>query len=110
MASASPYHHVVGFARTLRSAGLPVGVEQSEAFAGALARVNPVSLRDVYLAARATLVFRHEDLPVFDDLFAAYFGASGEQTGRAQKAPLAPRPDRSAFLPTAPGASLAGPR
>src|SRR5262249_10120792 len=101
MASASLYHHVVGFARTLRSAGLPVGVEQSESFAGALARVNPVSLRDVYLAARATLVFRREDLPVFDDLFAAFFGSSGEKADRAHKAPLAPRHDRSAFLRTA---------
>src|SRR5262245_42120329 len=101
MASASPYHHVVGFARTLRGAGLPVGVEQTESFAEALARVNPVSLRDVYLASRATLVFRREDLPVFDDLFAAFFGSSGEKADRAQKAPLAPRHDRSAFLRTA---------
>jgi len=101
MASASLYHHVVGFARTLRSAGLPVGVEQSESFAGALAQVNPVSLRDVYLAARATLVFRREDLPVFDDLFAAFFGSSGQKADRAHKAPLAPRHDRSAFLRTA---------
>ena len=101
MASAGPYQQVVDFARTLRGAGLPVGVEQSESFAGALARVNPVSLRDVYLAARATLVFRREDLPVFDDLFAAFFGACGEKAARAQKAPLAPRHDRSAFLRTA---------
>src|SRR5262245_64989058 len=101
MASASPYHHVVGFARMLRGAGLPVGVEQTESFAEALARVNPVSLRDVYLASRATLVFRHEDLPVFDDLFAAFFGTSGEKADRARKAPLAPRHDRSAFLRTA---------
>src|SRR5262249_38667189 len=101
MASASVYHDVVGFARTLRGAGLPVGVEQSETFAEALARVNAVSRRDVYLAARATLVTRREDLPVFDDLFAAFFGAAGETTDRAQRVPLAPRHDRSAFFRTA---------
>ncbi len=83
MASARLYHDVVGFARTLRGAGLPVGVEQSETFAEALARVNTVSPRDVYLAARATLVMRREDLPVFDDLFAAFFGAAGEDRPRA---------------------------
>src|SRR5262249_48802856 len=101
MASASVYHDVVGFARTLRGAGLPVGVEQSETFAEALARVNAVSRRDVYLAARATLVTRREDMPVFDDLFAAFFGAAGETTDRAQRVPLAPRHDRSAFFRTA---------
>jgi uncharacterized protein with von Willebrand factor type A (vWA) domain len=101
MASASLYHDVVSFARTLRSAGLPVGIEQSETFAGALARVNTVSRRDVYLAARATLVMRREDLPVFEDLFAAFFGASGEKTDRAQRVPLAPRHDRSTFFRTA---------
>jgi uncharacterized protein with von Willebrand factor type A (vWA) domain len=101
MARADLYHQVVGFARTLRGAGLPVGVEQSESFAGALACVDTVSRRDVYLAARATLVFRREDLPVFDDVFAAFFGASGDAAGGAQTVPLAPRHDRSAFFRTA---------
>ena len=101
MASASLYHDIVGFARTLRGAGLPVGVEQSETFAEALARVNSVSRREVYLAARATLVMRREDLPVFADLFAAFFGAADEKTDHAQRVPLAPRHDRSAFFRTA---------
>ena len=108
MASARLYHDVVGFARTLRGAGLPVGVEQSETFAEALARVNTVSPRDVYLAARATLVMRREDLPVFDDLFAAFFGAGGK-TDRAPRVPLAPRHDRSAFFRTALVAYMAEP-
>ena len=89
---------VVGFARALRDAGLPIGVDQSEAFAQALAWVDPLSRRDVYLAARATLVVRREDLAVFDELFARTFG--GPTPVRAQATPLAPRHD-GAFFRTA---------
>jgi uncharacterized protein with von Willebrand factor type A (vWA) domain len=101
-------HDVVGFARALRDAGLPIGVDQSESFAQALAWVDPLVRRDVYLAARATLVFRREDLAVFDELFATFFGGPrparpGSQTGSqaAQATPLAPRHDRSEFFRTA---------
>jgi len=90
---------VVGFVRALRAAGLPVGVGQAEAFAQALAWVDPLDRRDVYLAARATLVFRREDLAVFDELFAKFFG--GPSAARAQPTPLAPRHDRGEFFRTA---------
>lgn len=90
----------VGFVRALRSAGLAVGVGQCESFAQALAWVDPLVRRDVYLAARATLVFRREDLAVFDELFAAFFGGPGAGPARAQPTPLAPRHD-GAFFKTA---------
>jgi uncharacterized protein with von Willebrand factor type A (vWA) domain len=91
---------LVGFARALRDAGLPVGIEQTAAFAQAVTWIDPLSRRDVYLAARATLVFRREDLAVFEELFAAAFGGP---TGapRAQPTPMAPRHDRSEFFRTA---------
>jgi uncharacterized protein with von Willebrand factor type A (vWA) domain len=93
---------VVGFARALRDGGLPIGVEHSEAFAQALAWVDPLVRRDVYLAARATLVSRREDLAVFDELFAAYFGGpGGSSAARRQDTPLAPRHDRGEFFRTA---------
>jgi uncharacterized protein len=95
---------VVGFARALRDGGLPVGVDQVATFAQALAWVDPLARREIYLVARATLVVRREDQAVFDELFAAYFGgpagASSEQP-RAQATPLAPRHDRGAFFRTA---------
>ena len=98
-------HDVVGFARALRAAGLPIGVDQSESFAQALAWVDPLDRRDVYLAARATLVFRREDLAVFDELFARFFGGPRPATPRssaaAQATPLAPRHDRREFFRTA---------
>ena len=36
---------VVGFSRALRDAGLPVGVEQAEAFAQALTWIDPLARR-----------------------------------------------------------------
>jgi uncharacterized protein with von Willebrand factor type A (vWA) domain len=94
-------HDVVGFARALRAAGLPIGVDQSESFAQALARVDPLDRRDVYLAARATLVFRREDLAVFDELFATFFGGPRPARPTAQATPMAPRHDRREFFRTA---------
>jgi uncharacterized protein len=98
----------VGFARALRDAGLRVGVDQTASFAQALAWVDPLARREVYLAARATLVARREDHAVFDELFAAYFGGpGGESPPRAQPTPLAPRHDRGAFVRTALAAYMA---
>jgi uncharacterized protein with von Willebrand factor type A (vWA) domain len=94
---------VVGFARALRDRGLVIGIEHSESFAQALAWVDPLARRDVYLAARTTLVSRREDLAVFDELFAAYFGGpgGGAAAARAQETPLAPRHDLGEFFRTA---------
>jgi uncharacterized protein len=90
---------VVALARALRAAGLPVGVGQTEAFARALTLVEAQERRPVYLAARATLLFRREDLARFDEAFDAWWGPS---LGRApQKAPQAPRHDPRAFHTTA---------
>lgn len=91
---------VVGFARALREAGLPVGLDQTEAFARALTWIDPLVRRDVYLAARATLVFRRADLAVFDEQFAAWFGGPGGRPA-SQPTPLAPRHERSEFFRTA---------
>jgi uncharacterized protein with von Willebrand factor type A (vWA) domain len=74
MASHSPaLHRLVGFGRYLRSAGLPVGTGRVLAFCRAAAALDPFDREDLRLAARATLVSRHEDLPVVDALFHRYF-------------------------------------
>ena len=91
--------NVVAFARALRDAGLPVGVAQSEAFAHALTWIDPLVRRELYLAARATLVFRREDLAVFDELFTTSFG--GPRARPPQATPLAPRHDRAELFRTA---------
>ena len=83
---------VVRFARRLRDAGLLVAVEQIESFARAFEWLDPLSLGDVYHAARATLVTRREDLPAFDAVFQSFWlGARPSRKG--QPAPRAPRHD-----------------
>jgi uncharacterized protein with von Willebrand factor type A (vWA) domain len=86
-----PAFAVVALGRRLRDAGLPIGVDQVEAFAAALPLVDVLARSDVYFAARATLVTRHEDLAVFDDEFVRWLG--GAPPPRAQKMPRAPRHD-----------------
>src|SRR5580658_4362970 len=100
MDGTSIHHDVVAFANTLREAKIPVGIDQTEAFAHALEWIDPLSRREVYLAARAALLYRREDMPVFDALFDAFWSVKGE-VGKAQKAPLAPRHDPSTFHRTA---------
>jgi uncharacterized protein with von Willebrand factor type A (vWA) domain len=92
-------HDIVGFARALRDAGLPVGVAETEGFAQAVGWIDPLVRRELYLAARATLVRRREDLAVFDELFASWFG--GPSPERGQAAPLAPRHDPQRVFRTA---------
>lgn len=90
---------LVGLVRELRGAGLAVGIEQAEAFAHAIELVDPLSRREIYLAARSTLVTRHEDLAPFDAVFSARWG--GRLVASAQKVPLAPRHDPGAAPRTA---------
>ena len=63
----------VAFARVLRGAGLPVPVGSVLFFIDALGRTGVDSRDAVYWAARATLVRRPEDFPVFDRAFAAFW-------------------------------------
>jgi len=63
---------LTGFGRALRDAGLQVGTGRIAALCSAAALVEP---RDLYWAGRATLVARPQELPVYDRVFAEYFGA-----------------------------------
>ncbi len=78
MASHPPVlRRLVGFGRSLRAAGLAVGTGRVLAFCRAAAALDPFDREDLLLAARATLVTRHEDLPVLDALFHRYFEDGG---------------------------------
>jgi uncharacterized protein with von Willebrand factor type A (vWA) domain len=63
----------VGFARLLRGAGLSVPLGNVLTFVEALGVVGLLVRDQVYWAARATLVQRPEDLPLFDRAFAAFW-------------------------------------
>jgi uncharacterized protein with von Willebrand factor type A (vWA) domain len=64
---------LVGFARELRAAGLPVGSGDVVTYAAALSGLDPTDLVDLYWAGRATLVTRRESIDVYDEVFRRYF-------------------------------------
>lgn len=100
MIGASVEHSMVGFARALRSAGIAVGIDQTESFVRALILVDATVRRDFYLAARSTLVSRREDLSLFDSVFNAFWTEERAAPARGQRIPWAPRHDhvpRTAF-------------
>ncbi|HZU81824.1 MAG TPA: VWA domain-containing protein [Polyangiaceae bacterium] len=97
MSGPSVAHDVVGLARALRAAGVSVGIEQTESFARALELVDATSRREVFLAARATLVVRREDMPLFEAVFAAFWSgdpdAARARALRRERAGVARRPE-----------------
>jgi uncharacterized protein len=71
---ADPFTGVlVGFTGELRSAGLTVGTGDVLAYFAAMTPLDPTDLVDLYWAGRATLVSRHEDDPVYHQVFRRYF-------------------------------------
>ncbi|GAA4147709.1 VWA domain-containing protein [Phytohabitans flavus] len=79
---------LVGFARTLRNAGVQATGERVEAMVAAVDALDVTRPEDAYWAGRLTLCGEPDDLPVYDAAFAAYFG------GRAPAKPPAPVPTR----------------
>jgi len=68
---AAPLETLVRFGRTLRAAGLPVGPDRVAELCRAAALLAPGEL---YWAGRATLLSRLEQIPVYDAIFALFFG------------------------------------
>jgi hypothetical protein len=64
---------LVGFAHELRGAGLMVGTGDVLTYLAAMTPLDPTDLIDLYWAGRATLVSRHEDDSVYDQVFRRYF-------------------------------------
>jgi uncharacterized protein len=69
--------NLVGFARVLRRAGLPLGTGQI-VVAGEALRAVGVAREDLRAALFATLVTHRNQTPVFDHAFEAYWRADGE--------------------------------
>ncbi|MBA3618851.1 MAG: VWA domain-containing protein [Actinomycetota bacterium] len=64
---------MVGFARTVRAAGVAAGPERVQALVVALDHVDVLRRDAVYWAGRVTLCASHDDLARYDRAFAAYF-------------------------------------
>jgi uncharacterized protein with von Willebrand factor type A (vWA) domain len=83
---------LVGFARTLRHAGLDADPQRVQALLAAAAALDVTRPRDVYWAGRLTLCAEPDDLPVYDAAFTAYFGGHAPVRGMPAPVPAtAPR-------------------
>jgi uncharacterized protein with von Willebrand factor type A (vWA) domain len=65
--------HVVAFCRRLRRAGIPIGPREAADALRALSQVDVGDRRECYLALRTVLATRHDDLAVFDQIFAEFW-------------------------------------
>jgi len=76
--SHDPDELLVGFARALRAAGVPVTQDRTRAYLEAAAMVGLDDQRATYWAGRATLCSAPDDLERYDQVFTAWF-LSGER-------------------------------
>lgn len=73
---------MVGFARTLRAAGVEATPERVHAMVDALGALGVLRREEVYWAGRLTLCGSHEDVTRYDAAFAAYFAGEEPQPAR----------------------------
>ena len=69
---------LLGFARALRAAGLPVTHDRTTSFLEAVALVGADDAGTTYLAGQATLCAGPDDLARYDHVFEAWFGPRSE--------------------------------
>lgn len=81
---------IVGFAHTLRAAGVAATPDRVQGLVGALAVLDPLRRADVYWAGRLTLCGTAEELARYDRAFEAYF--AGEAPHRSLRPRPLPRP------------------
>ncbi|HSJ16545.1 MAG TPA: VWA domain-containing protein [Solirubrobacterales bacterium] len=86
----APLAAVLG--RRLREAGLPVTPQRAAEFARALTLVRPQSRRRLYSTARAVFVTDRAQIPAFDAVFAAVFGAQPPAEAPDPRARTVPAP------------------
>ena len=86
---------LLGFARALRAAGLPVTADRESGFLEAVAVVGLDSEAATYWAGRATLCSGPDDLLRYDQVFTAWFSRHPVQVPRP--AQTAPRPQQASL-------------
>ena len=80
-----PEQRLVEFGRALRTEGLQVGTGQINDFCEATALLEPA---DLYWAGRGTLVTRRDEIPIYDRVFQAFFGAPPPAPFEPPQAPM----------------------
>ena len=73
---------MLGFARTLRHAGVPASPDRVEAMLAALGALDVLNPTAVYWAGRLTLCGDPDDLVRYDAAFAAYFAGEAPRAAR----------------------------
>src|SRR5947208_6572781 len=91
---------LLGFARALRSAGVPVTHDRAHGFLAATAALGLGDQRTTYLAGRATLCGGPDDLERYDQVFTAYFDG---RDGLPRQRPAQPGVPSFSGLPDAEG-------
>ena len=76
---------MVGFAHTLRAAGVDASPERVQAMVSALRHLDVLESGDVYWAGRLTLCSDPDDLDRYDHCFAAYFSGEQPPTRRSRR-------------------------
>jgi uncharacterized protein with von Willebrand factor type A (vWA) domain len=90
---------IVGFARTVRAAGVGADPERVHTMLRALDHLDVLDPSDVYWAGRLTLCSDPADLPRYDRCFAAYFSG---QTARTVRRPPPVVVTRTFAVPASP--------
>jgi hypothetical protein len=72
----SPLPGLVGFTAALRHAGLPCDAQRVQAYLAAIGELDPADPGQLYWAGRLTLCAEPDDLPRYDDAFAAWFAST----------------------------------
>ncbi|WP_089402842.1 vWA domain-containing protein [Geodermatophilus saharensis] len=98
---------VLGFARTLRAAGVGASPDRVEAMLSAVAALDVLDATAVYWAGRLTLCAGPDDLDRYDAAFAAYFGGETPRRSTAT-AQTPPRVAATAPLEQGAGAGAEG--
>jgi uncharacterized protein with von Willebrand factor type A (vWA) domain len=105
---------LVGFGRSLRDEGLPVGTGRILTFCRAAAALDSLDREDLRWAARSTLISRPEDIDRLDRAFDRYFGSepldatSASAGAAAMPSPRVPQPQRPPQMSVAERWSPAG--
>jgi uncharacterized protein len=95
---------VLGFARTLRHAGVPATPDRVHAMITALGHLDVLEPAQVYWAGRVTLCGDPADLDRYDAAFSAYFGGQPSPAPQRQNTPPAQRITAVPFELEVPGA------
>lgn len=93
---------LLGLARALRAAGLPVTADRERSFLEAAALVCLDDRTGVYWAGRATMTADPADAPVYDQVFTAWFGGTAMHLAPRPRPPSSTTPQAS-LTPTADG-------